>query len=65
MCFVFKDEVYCVPADGSAKPRQLTTGARGCGKTHGLADFLAQEELDRRGRGMGKPPSEPNRRNGG
>mmetsp|Transcript_132123 Transcript_132123/g.313181 ORF Transcript_132123/g.313181 Transcript_132123/m.313181 type:complete len:842 (-) Transcript_132123:51-2576(-) len=47
VCFVFKDEVYCVPADGSAKPRQLTTGARGCGKTHGLADFLAQEELDR------------------
>lgn len=47
VCFVWKDEVYCVPADGSHKPRQLTAGARGTGKTHGLADFLAQEELDR------------------
>jgi len=47
VCFVWKDEVYCVPADGSGKPRQLSAGARGTGKTHGLADFLAQEELDR------------------
>lgn len=47
VCFVWKDEVYCVPADGSKKPRQLTAGARGTGVTHGLADFLAQEELDR------------------
>mmetsp|Transcript_366 Transcript_366/g.996 ORF Transcript_366/g.996 Transcript_366/m.996 type:complete len:847 (+) Transcript_366:33-2573(+) len=47
VCFVWKDEVYCVPADGSGKPRQLTSGARGTGVTHGLADFLAQEELDR------------------
>ena len=47
VCFVWKDEVYCVPADGSGKPRQLSAGARGTGVTHGLADFLAQEELDR------------------
>eukprot|EP00931_Biecheleriopsis_adriatica_P008359 TRINITY_DN109561_c0_g1_i1.p1 TRINITY_DN109561_c0_g1~~TRINITY_DN109561_c0_g1_i1.p1 ORF type:complete len:857 (+),score=180.08 TRINITY_DN109561_c0_g1_i1:43-2613(+) len=47
VCFVWKDEVYCVPADGSSRPRQLTSGARGTGVTHGLADFLAQEELDR------------------
>ena len=44
---MWKDEVYCVPADGSKKPRQLTAGARGTGVTHGLADFLAREELDR------------------
>jgi len=47
VCFVWKEEVYCVPADGSAAPRALTAGARGTGVTHGLADFLAQEELDR------------------
>ena len=47
VCFVWKDELYCVPADGSGKPRQLSAGARGTGVTHGLADFLAQEELDR------------------
>lgn len=47
VCFVWSDELYCVPADGSAPPRPLTAGARGTGVTHGLADFLAQEELDR------------------
>jgi len=47
VCFVWQDEVYCVPADGSAPPRALTAGARAAGVTHGLADFLAQEELDR------------------
>lgn len=47
VAFVWKDEIYCVPADGSAPPRALTSGARGNGKTHGLADFLAQEELSR------------------
>lgn len=47
VCFVWQDELYCVPADGSQAPRPLTAGARGTGVTHGLADFLAQEELDR------------------
>lgn len=47
VCFVWREELYCVPADGSAPPRALTAGARGTGVTHGLADFLAQEELDR------------------
>lgn len=47
VCFVWSDEVYCVPSDGSAPPKAVTTGARGTGKTHGVADFLAQEELDR------------------
>lgn len=45
--FVWSQELYCVPADGSSPPKQLTFGARGTGITHGLADFLAQEELDR------------------
>jgi len=45
--FVYKDELHVVPADGSEPPRALTAGARGTGKTHGLADYLAQEELDR------------------
>jgi dipeptidyl-peptidase 4 len=31
----------------AAKPRQLTSGARGSGKTHGLAEFIAQEEMHR------------------
>jgi len=47
VCFVWSDELYCVPADGSAPPRALTKGARGTGVTHGLADYLAQEELNR------------------
>jgi dipeptidyl-peptidase-4 len=45
VCFVWKDEVYCVPADGSQPPRALTSGSKKV--TNGLADFLAQEELDR------------------
>ncbi len=28
-------------------PRQLTRGARGTGRTHGLAEYIAQEEMDR------------------
>lgn len=47
VAFVKGDEVYVVEADGSAPPVQLTTGARGTGRTHGLAEFVAQEEMDR------------------
>ena len=32
----------------SCEPRQLTSGARGAGKTNGLAEFIAQEEMARR-----------------
>jgi dipeptidyl-peptidase-4 len=39
-------EVYVVPAKGG-QPRQLTYGARGTGRTHGLAEFIAQEEMGR------------------
>ena len=31
----------------AAAPRRLTSGARGEGKTNGLADYCAQEEMDR------------------
>jgi dipeptidyl-peptidase-4 len=39
-------ELYVVPVAGGA-PRQLTSGARGTGKTHGLAEYIAAEEMDR------------------
>jgi len=44
--FVYDSEVYIVPATGG-EPKQVTSGARGTTMTHGLADFLAQEEMDR------------------
>lgn len=39
-------ELYVVPAEGG-DPQQLTNSARGTGKTNGLADYIAQEELGR------------------
>jgi dipeptidyl-peptidase-4 len=46
VAYVQDAELCVVPAVGGA-PRQLTEGARGADKTHGLAEFVAQEELDR------------------
>jgi dipeptidyl-peptidase 4 len=46
IAYVQDDEVYVVSADGG-EPVQLTQGARGTGKTHGLAEYIAQEELAR------------------
>ena len=48
VCFVWADEVCCcaVPTGAeadAAAPRRLTSGARGEGKTNGLADYCAQE----------------------
>lgn len=44
-------ELYCistVPSIPPAQPRQLTFDARGFpNKTNGLAEFIAQEEMDR------------------
>ncbi len=40
-------EIYVAPVSGGA-PRQMTFGARETGKTHGLAEYIAQEEMDRR-----------------
>jgi dipeptidyl-peptidase-4 len=47
VAYVHDDELYVVSADGGV-PRQLTTGARGTGRTHGLAEYVAQEEMARR-----------------
>jgi len=52
LAWVQDAEVYALSLDPSsggagAKPRQLTTGARGTGKTHGLAEYIAQEEMGR------------------
>ncbi|MEQ8674371.1 MAG: DPP IV N-terminal domain-containing protein [Aggregatilineales bacterium] len=50
IAYVQDAELYVISADGNGTPRQLTAGARGTGKTNGLADYIAQEEL---GRGEG------------
>jgi len=47
VAYVQDSELYVVSADGG-EPRQLTSGARGTGKTHGLAEYVAQEEMARR-----------------
>ena len=47
VAFVRDDEVWVAPVDGGAA-RQLTAGARAAGRTHGLAEFIAQEEMERR-----------------
>lgn len=46
LAFVRDDEVYVTQAAGGA-PRQITDGARGTGRTHGLAEYIAQEEMGR------------------
>lgn len=46
VAFVHDAELYVVPVAGGA-PKQLTSGARGSGKTHGLAEYIAQEEMHR------------------
>ena len=54
--FVYDAEVYvCATTTAGGRPsapdanapRQATRGARGTAVTHGLADFIAQEEMDR------------------
>ncbi len=47
VAYVQDAEIYVVPVAGG-EPRQITFGARGTGKTHGLAEYIAQEEMDRR-----------------
>jgi dipeptidyl-peptidase-4 len=44
--FVQDAELYVMPASGGA-PQQVTSGARGTGKTNGLAEYIAQEEMAR------------------
>ena len=45
--FVWDRELYVVSTDCQSKPRQLTHGVRGTELTNGLADYIAQEEMDR------------------
>jgi len=48
VAFVADNEVYTIPVRGDNKPMQVTNGARGVdGRTNGVADYLAQEELSR------------------
>jgi len=46
IAYVRDAEIYVVSADGG-EPVQITRGARGTGRTHGLAEFAAQEEMSR------------------
>lgn len=46
VAFVQDGEIYVAPAAGGA-PVQLTRGAREAGKVHGLAEYIAQEEMKR------------------
>jgi dipeptidyl-peptidase-4 len=47
IAYVQDAEVYTIPVEGG-EPVQITFGARGTGKTNGLAEYVAQEEMDRR-----------------
>lgn len=49
IAYVQDSELYVVPAGGGT-PKRITYGAREMGKTNGLAEYIAQEEL---GRSMG------------
>lgn len=46
IAYVQDGEIYVVSAAGGA-PVQITAGARQAGKTHGLAEYIAQEEMGR------------------
>lgn len=46
IAFVRGNELWTVPADGSAAPKQLTSGVDP-GKTRGLAEYIAAEEMGR------------------
>ncbi len=46
VAYVQNAELYRIPFQGG-EPRQLTQGARGTGKTDGLAEYIAQEEMGR------------------
>ena len=46
VAYVQDAEIFVISASGG-DPRRVTSGARGTGKTHGLAEYVAQEELAR------------------
>ncbi|HVI01048.1 MAG TPA: DPP IV N-terminal domain-containing protein [Enhygromyxa sp.] len=47
VAFVRGGELWVVPADGSAAPKQVTTGGAELGRSRGLAEYIAAEEMDR------------------
>ncbi|CAI5515799.1 unnamed protein product [Closterium sp. Naga37s-1] len=47
IAFVRDDELFVVSTTAGA-PRQLTFGAKEANKVHGLAEYIAQEEMERR-----------------
>lgn len=47
LTYVHDNEVFMVSAEGESRPKQLTRGARGTGKTNGVAEYIAQEEMGR------------------
>ncbi|KAK1302041.1 hypothetical protein QJS10_CPB12g00841 [Acorus calamus] len=47
LAYVRDDELYVLNLL-FGEPKQITFGARGHGKTHGLAEYIAQEEMDRK-----------------
>ena len=50
LAYVSDAEIYVVDVEGQAgTPKQITSGARGTGRTHGLAEYIAQEEMGRYG----------------
>lgn len=46
VAYVQNDELHIIPTHGGS-PKQLTFGAKETRKTHGLAEYIAQEELGR------------------
>lgn len=46
VAYVQDDELYKIAFTGG-QPQQITFGARGTGKSHGLAEYVAQEEMAR------------------
>lgn len=46
VAYVQQAEVFVMPFSGG-EPRQLTSGGRESGKTNGLAEYIAQEEMGR------------------
>eukprot|EP01103_Thecamoeba_quadrilineata_P013695 TRINITY_DN3878_c0_g1_i1.p1 TRINITY_DN3878_c0_g1~~TRINITY_DN3878_c0_g1_i1.p1 ORF type:complete len:732 (-),score=132.22 TRINITY_DN3878_c0_g1_i1:23-2218(-) len=47
VAFVSDSEIYMVNVKEGEAPIQLTDSARNTGKTNGLAEYIAQEEMDR------------------
>ncbi|XP_058100440.1 uncharacterized protein LOC131245182 [Magnolia sinica] len=47
LAYVRDDELHVLNLS-YGEPKQLTSGARGNAKTHGLAEYIAQEEMDRK-----------------